>query len=293
MLQSIWDSDHSDPNGSPTLSAQPQVPTAAIQWAPSYSSSCSHRAASTRARRRRVECRAQQRDQRRRRRQCPLSGDDATGGFTVPLPPKSLEVGEADSFAACAWTTASSGGAGSVRGPALLATVAGDEPGSEAEGWRSPDSREPGRGVRHRHCHAAVQSPRPGSLVAEPTGIGRSRGRASSRPLSAGCGGGERRARDASVKDLFRSALEPRERRHTSCSNRQRHATACSMQHATADTMGGVPVRFAARATWTESLSDLGQDTGSPRTRVSCSARPGRWAVTATGHRHWLPLRDL
>jgi hypothetical protein len=154
----------------------------------------------------------------------------------------------------------SSGGAGSVRGPALLATVAGDEPGSEAEGWRSPGSREPGRGVRHSHCHPAVQSPRPGSLVAEPTGIGRSRGRASSRPVSAGSGGGEGRARDASVKDLFRSALEPREHRHTSCSNRQRHATACSMQHATADTMGGVPVRFAARATWTATLSDLGQD---------------------------------
>ena len=121
--------------------------------------------------------------------QLPLSGDDATGGVTVPLPPRSLEVGEADSFAACAWTTAVQA---AVRGPALLATGRGDEPGREAESRRCQDSREPGRGVRHRHCHAAVQLPRPGWLVAEPTGIGRSRGRASSRPLSAVCGGGER-----------------------------------------------------------------------------------------------------
>jgi len=86
----------------------------------------------------RAECRALQRGQRRRH--CPLSGDDATGGFTVPLPPRSLEVGEADSFAACAWTTVVQA---ALRGPALLATVAEMSQAAKpkAEGVKTRESR--------------------------------------------------------------------------------------------------------------------------------------------------------
>ena len=139
------------------------------------------------------------------------------------------------------------GGAAAVQaavgGPALLATVAAMSRAakSKAEDLRTREGRAVvSVTVTAMTASQSLQWPRPGWLVAEPTGIGRSRGRARRRPVSAGCGGGERRARDASVKDLLRAALEPRERRHTSCSNRQQRATTCSMQHATAGTMSGV-----------------------------------------------------
>ncbi len=65
------------------------------------------------------------------------------------------------------------GGAAAVQaavgGPALLAKVT--PMSSEAESRRSLDSRGLNRGVRRCCCHAAVQLPRPGWLVAERTGI--------------------------------------------------------------------------------------------------------------------------
>jgi hypothetical protein len=58
----------------------------------------------------------------------------------VPLPPRSLEVGEADSFAACAWTTVVQA---ALRGPALLATVAEMSQAAKpkAEGVKTRESR--------------------------------------------------------------------------------------------------------------------------------------------------------
>jgi hypothetical protein len=100
----------------------------------------------------------------------PLSGDDATGG-AVPLPPGALRSARLLYLWYADGPRRSSGGAGCGGRAGAPGHGRGDEPGSEAEGRRSLDSRGLNRGVRRCRCHAAMQLPRPGWLVAERTGI--------------------------------------------------------------------------------------------------------------------------